>query len=125
MKLQVHNLIWLDIHAGQNGWRLIERPVEHVTTTHPYTDEDFIENSSNQNKNKKANESAALEDVNVKKVVTIVKERIRAFDKSVLYYIKIVKSLWILEKMLTLANYLLLLLVMIIMMHFQNVFVCP
>lgn len=94
MKLQVHfNLIWLDIHAGQNGWRLIERPVEHVTTTHPYTDEDFIENSSNQNKNKKANESAALEDVNVKKVVTIVKERIRAFDKSVLYYIKTVKSL--------------------------------
>ena len=41
------------IHAVPNGWRFLERPDEHVTTTHPYTNKDFAGNSFNQNKIRK------------------------------------------------------------------------
>ena len=59
-----------DIPAGPNGW-----PVEHVRRTPPDTDKGVTGNSSNKSKSKKANDSAAVEGVIVKKVVTVGKNQ--------------------------------------------------
>ena len=59
-----------NVRAAPNGRRLLERPSEHVNTTHPYTDRDFLDGKCSFSKNKKATTSADLEEVvPVKRIV--------------------------------------------------------
>ena len=68
------------IRASPNGRKFLEWPTEHVNSTHPYTDHDFIKSKNFPQKYKKANASLNLEEViPVKKVVAVGTKRSNSF----------------------------------------------
>ena len=65
-----------NITAGPNGRWFLERPEEHVKSTHPCTGPDFIKSKKTAPKIKKANVSMNLEEViPVKKAVAVGAKR--------------------------------------------------
>ena len=68
------------IRGAPNGRRFLERPTEHVKSTHPYADPDFIKSKKLPPKLKKNNASVNLEEViPVKKVVAVEAKRSNSF----------------------------------------------
>ena len=66
-----------NVRAAPNGRRFLERPSEHVNTTHPYMDRDFLDGKCSFSKNKKATTSADLEEVvPVKRIVATGSKRL-------------------------------------------------
>ena len=68
------------IRAGPYGRMFLEQPTEHVKSTHPHTDPEFIKSNQSPQKSRKANASMKLEEViPVKKGVAVGTKRSNAF----------------------------------------------